>query len=100
MRLRWPASSAAGRPNLVPLRLARSIPSSQLADQAALELGNTAHDRHHQSAYVRCGVAPAFPEGDKATALLFISPGSAGGCVEFHCVMESLERMLSSVSEA
>src|SRR6516164_5095580 len=41
-----------------------------LADQAALELRNAAHDRHHQSAYVRCGVAPAFPEGDKATALL------------------------------
>src|SRR5215472_8169128 len=41
-----------------------------LADQAALELGNAAHDRHHQPTNVRGGVAPAFPEGNKATAML------------------------------
>src|SRR6478735_4438324 len=37
-----------------------------LADQVALELGNSAHDRHHQSAHVVFGVATAFTERDKA----------------------------------
>src|SRR5215831_1225112 len=34
-----------------------------LADQVALELGNTAHDRHHQPTDVRGRVAPTFPRG-------------------------------------
>src|SRR5262249_47056923 len=36
-----------------------------LADQAALELGKAAHDRQHQLADVRRGVAPASPSDTK-----------------------------------
>jgi hypothetical protein len=46
--------------------LAPSIPSSApLADQAALELGNTAHDGHHKPAHIDSGVLPSLAEGDK-----------------------------------
>src|SRR5262249_20190709 len=41
-----------------------------LADQAALELGDAAHDRHNQPANIGCGVAPALTERDKAAAHL------------------------------
>src|SRR5215831_9537117 len=71
MRLRWPASSAVGWPNLVPLRLARSIPSSQrlrirLRSNSAIppmivitSLPTSVVVSHQLS-----------PEGDKATVLL------------------------------
>jgi hypothetical protein len=40
-----------------------------LPDQAALELGNAAHDRQHQPANLRGRVAPAFPKRYQATGL-------------------------------
>src|SRR5215475_6751457 len=41
-----------------------------LADQAALEFGNAAHDRHNQPANIGCGIAPALTERNKAAAHL------------------------------
>jgi hypothetical protein len=65
MRLRWLWSSADGRPNFVPLALARLMPS---ANELALELSQPTHHREDQLA-LRCrGVAPGIIQGAETSA--------------------------------
>ena len=71
MRRRWPRVERSGPAELGARPLcAGDAFLAALADQPAFELGNAAHDGHHQSADFGGGVAPAFAKGDKAAATL------------------------------
>jgi hypothetical protein len=71
MRRRWLGSRGGGSAELLAVGPGlRNAFLASLADQAALELSNVAHNGYPQSAHVGGGVAPCFAQGDKGTVAI------------------------------